>query len=134
LIHRRAKLQRLLAGLAMLAMGLMIFVPLLSRALVAFSTIPVMTMADGMVMPGMAPHQANLAFGQRNRGAPHDPAPPSTDACGYCSLLFHSPALAATVPVLPPALPPAATPLQSGAFRVLALRLPAQRSRGPPLA
>ncbi|KRE89484.1 hypothetical protein ASG87_03915 [Frateuria sp. Soil773] len=118
----------------MLALGLMLFAPLISRFLVAFSVVPAMTMTDGMAMPGMVQHQADHASGKRNHGAPHDPATPSTDACGYCSLLFHSPALTATVPVLPPALPATTALSQAMAFHAPALRLLDRRSRGPPMA
>jgi len=95
---------------------------------------PAMSMADCMDIPGMASSQADHASGKHVQDAVPDPASPSTDACGYCSLLFHSPALAATVPVLPAALPLTATALQARVFRISALRLPARRSRGPPLA
>jgi len=118
----------------MLATGLMLFAPLISRVLVAFSVMPAMTMADCTAMPSMAQHQADHTVGTQGRGAPQNPAPPSTDACGYCSLLFHTPVLAVTVPVLPPVLSPALAPLQARVFSIPAVHLPAQRSRGPPLA
>lgn len=117
----------------MLAVGLMLFAPLVSRVLVAFSVMPAMTMGHDMAMPGMVQHQADHASGKCNHDAPHDPAPPSTDACGYCSLLFHSPALTVTILVLPPAIPATAAPWESMVLRASALRLPARRSRGPPL-
>ncbi|HET6552801.1 MAG TPA: DUF2946 domain-containing protein [Dyella sp.] len=134
MIHRRAKSHRVVAWLALLAMGLMLFAPLVSRALESASAMPAMSMADCMDMPGMAPNQADHASGKHHQEAARDPASPSTDACGYCSLLFHSPALAVTVPVLPVALPLTAAALQVRIFRIPALRLPARRSRGPPLA
>lgn len=118
----------------MLAMGLMLFAPLVSRVLVTLSVMPAMTMADDMAMPGMDTSHAHHAPDNCSHGAPHDPAPPSTDACGYCSLLFHSPALAVTVPVLPPALPTATALPQAMVFRAPALERLDRRSRGPPLA
>ena len=117
----------------MLAIGLMLFAPLVSRILVAMSIMPTMSMADGMAMQGVAESQAHHASDKSN-GAPHDPAPPSTDACGYCSLLFHSPAVAVTIPALPLVLPTTSAPLQGVVFRMSALRRLERRSRGPPLA
>lgn len=133
MLHRRAKRHRIVAWLARLAVGMMLFAPLVSRVLVAFSVMPAMTMAHDMAMPGMVQHQADHASANGNH-APHDPAPPSTDACGYCSLLFHSPALTVTVLVLPQVIPPTAVRWEATALRASALRLPARRSRGPPLA
>ena len=45
----------------MLAMGLMLFAPLVSRVLVALSVMPTMTMAGDMAMPGMAQSHAHHA-------------------------------------------------------------------------
>lgn len=114
----------------MLAVSLLLFAPSVSRVLVAFSPMPAMSMAAGV-----AQHHAVHAPGKCAHDPLHGPALPSTDACGYCSLLFHSPALAATVLVLLPlALPAATAHAQAMAFHAPVLRLLDRRSRGPPLA
>lgn len=80
----------------MLAMALIVVMPVLSRSL------------PMVAMPGMgADCPVHHADGSKHPSSPHTPVDP-TERCGYCALLHHSPALAAsTVIHLPPAAPPA---------------------------
>lgn len=134
IVFRKRSCRRLVAWVAIAAMGLLMVLPTVSRSLEALSLVPAMDMSmsthGGMNMskvPDCPAHQA----GERHHRTPEAP---STDACGYCSLMFHSPALAwATLPLLP-ALP--STPLRAHVIVPAApTLLPlVRRSRGPPLA
>jgi len=134
--RRRTSAQRFVAWLALAAMALIAVVPTVSRSLVALSLAPPMSMAmdGGMAMPGMAHDPASHAAGRRGHAMPHAPVPPSTDACGYCVLMYHSPALAAVALVLLPLRLPALAPVRPAARRAPVPRRLDVRSRGPPLA
>lgn len=73
--------RRLVAGLAFVAIWLTIVAPVVSRVLPAVS---------------VAPAASDMACAEHMGNAP-DPAkhpnPPTTDKCGYCNLIGHSPVL-----------------------------------------
>jgi len=129
----------MVAWLAIAAMGLLALVPTVSRVLASPTTAAIMAMDMAMPMPGDAAKASDADCPTHHAGHEHRQAPPdagqpqSMDACGYCSLMSHSPALMASALVLPPALPvvspsilhvvpdaPSAAPLVT-------------HSRGPPL-
>lgn len=132
IVFRKRSRRRLVAWMAIAAMGLLMVLPTVSRSLEALSLVPPMGSMQGAMDMPMAPDcPAHQAGESHHHGTP---AAPSTDACGYCSLMFHSPALAwATLPLLP-ALP--STPLRAQSVVPDAPTLPplTRRSRGPPLA
>ncbi|RDI99161.1 DUF2946 domain-containing protein [Dyella solisilvae] len=121
----------MIAWLAIAAMGLLALVPTVSRVLESPVALHVMAMDMDMAMGADCPEQH---ASQDHRHAPPDSGQlPSTDACGYCSLISHSPALMAAALVLPPALPaasPAITRVAPDAPSVAPLDV---HSRGPPL-
>lgn len=111
-------------------MGLLMAAPTVSRTLMALSVIPAMQMSGPEMSPAAGPADADV----HHHGAPRTPAPPTTDACGYCSLMFHSPALATVALVL---LQPRLSPASPQAPHGVATPVPGWldlRSRGPPWA
>lgn len=112
------------AWLAMFAMWLTIVAPVVSQTIAAASWSP--------DLGGWCDGHAGLV----NHPAPHqtDPHAPTTDKCGYCGLLGHSPTLAGTswqplLPVWQDASTLAAPPTRKAHItRVLLAAAP----RGPP--
>lgn len=114
--------RRVVAWLAFVAIWLTIVAPVVSRVMPVQAAMPAMA---GMACPEHMGHATDP-------GTPH-PHPPSTEKCGYCTLIGHSPVLAtaAWVPALLPqtAFLPAAFPDESHVRRHSLL---APTSRGPP--
>ena len=84
----------------MLALGLLLFVPTISRTVQALEQHP----PSGIDCP-------EHAMGMAHHSGKHDPAGAheALDACGYCSLFHDSPALLWAVAVLPPRVPASPT-------------------------
>ncbi|WP_157214241.1 DUF2946 family protein, partial [Pseudomonas agarici] len=94
--------QRFATWLAMLALGLLLFVPTISRTVQALEHQP----PDGA---WCSQHVMNAAGHQHSVGEPgHGGVHEALDACGYCSLFHDSPALLWAVTILAPQVPAAA--------------------------
>ncbi|WP_248768225.1 DUF2946 domain-containing protein [Pseudomonas sp. MWU12-2345] len=91
--------QRFATWMAMLALGLLLFVPTISRTVQALEHQP----PSGIECPAHAMDMSHPSGGHEHNGT-HE----TLDACGYCSLFHDSPALLWAVAVLPPLVP--ATP------------------------
>jgi len=118
LLHRRAQ-RSAVTWLALFALGLILCVPTISRTL-AFA-----------LNAGTAVDCA--MHGSMHQGGQSPDAPQTLDACGYCTLMCHSPVLTTGLTFTVPALP--AAPLAIRDLR-RAAPLPVlleQRSRGPPV-
>ncbi|MDP2244346.1 DUF2946 family protein [Pseudomonas sp.] len=111
------------AALGLLALALIVLAPLFSQLRAApqeWSWLAELACHDGVAQ---APEQRTML-----------PQASMLDACGYCSLLIHSPALGGHVFALAVHAPHAAlSPVQWRGPR-LALRFPAAQSRAPPAA
>jgi hypothetical protein len=108
----------------MAALALLLVVPTVSRTLVALSA--------ASSACATCPDQAAT---DTHPPAHHDPmAPAALDACGYCTLMSHSPvlttALVALLPAVPASRPATTLVIQSAPL----VRLPDARPRGPPLS
>lgn len=122
-VSRKRAQRGLFAWLAIAALGLLLVAPTVSRTLAAMS--PALT-ADA---PGMGHGSSDT-----HPAAHQDPAAPHPmDACGYCTLMSHSPAVTAvamaSLTALPASLPVMAL-LPQRAPQLLPLDT---RPRGPPL-
>lgn len=125
---RKRTTQRFIAWLAIAAMALLAFAPTVSRTLL--SPTAAHDMGMGMAMDHSA-HHASHGHRQPGPDAPsHDP----TDACGYCSLISHSPAVLAAAPSLPPALAPVSFSIALVAANADSAMPLDVHSRGPPRA
>jgi hypothetical protein len=127
----------MVAWLVIAAMGLLALVPTVSRVLASPTTAAIMAMDMAMPMDAAKASDADCPThlaGHDHRQAPPDAGQPlSMDACGYCSLMSHSPALLASALVLPPALPivsPSIAHVVPDASSAAPL---VTHSRGPPL-
>ncbi|NWA00157.1 DUF2946 domain-containing protein [Pseudomonas gingeri] len=100
-MRRTRTQQRFATWLAMLALGLLLFVPTISRTVQALEHQP----PSGAWCPEhvMAGAQHQHPAGDSGHGGVHE----ALDACGYCSLFHDSPALLWAVAVLPPRVPAA---------------------------
>ena len=117
LLHKRAQC-RGVTWLALFALGLILFVPTISRTLASASA----TTGMNCSMHGGTPHHS------------HSPATPLTlDACGYCTLMCHSPALTMGVTLTVPVLLVAPLAIRGSRQDTPLGVLLEQRSRGPPL-
>jgi hypothetical protein len=108
-----------------MALALVIAAPTVSRTLQVWSpdAVAAVLVSDCPEHAAHAPHP----------GTPDHPGLPDGDACGYCTLMGHSPPLASGVALL--VLPLSSAPL-SIAFLSASAPTPAQldqRSRGPPV-
>jgi len=111
------------AALGLLALALLILAPLFSQLRAPPQ--------DWSWLAELACHEGAIQASGHNPLLPQSDA---LDACGYCSLLVHSPALAGHVFALAVHAPHAAlSPVQWRGPR-LALRFPAAQSRAPPAA
>lgn len=124
MVVRRRPYRRFVAWLASVALGLLMLTPTVSRTLVSMSLVPAMDMAADCSMHHAGGHA----------GAPHRPVPPSVDDCGYCTLLYHSPALTWVVAVLTPVVPAVLPAVSHTAPTAPTLRPLDVRSRAPPRA
>jgi hypothetical protein len=118
MIRKRAP-QRFVAWLALAAMWLVAFAPVISQTLLAAP-------ATGIESGWCGAHPPPVT--------PDSPQPPVANPCGYCDLLGHNPVLLGVARVA--ALPPLAT--YSPPVRRQALHAPTQpprihAPRGPPL-
>ncbi|HUH30917.1 MAG TPA: DUF2946 domain-containing protein [Rhodanobacter sp.] len=123
-VFRRRTQRGFIAWLAMAALALLLVVPTVSRTLVALSAASSACAA--------CPDQATT---DTHPPAHHDPmAPSALDACGYCTLMSHSPvlttALVSLLPAVPASLPATTLVIQSAPL----VPLPDARPRGPPLS
>ncbi len=121
-LHCRRTHRGFALWLAQLALGLLLFAPTISRTLASLS--PDLDLGTWCVGHTLTPHHAT----------PGDPAPSHTDdACGYCTLMCHSPALTADIVLHVPLLPvePLAMTSRQPAFHQHAPL--DRRSRGPPV-
>ena len=122
-LHCRRTHRGFALWLAQLALGLLLFAPTISRTLESLS--PDLDLGAWCVGHTLSTQHAE---------SPGDPMPSHTDdACGYCTLMCHSPALTADV-VLQVAMLPAES-LATAAHRPTFYQLAPldQRSRGPPV-
>lgn len=120
---RKRSYQRLIAWLALVALGVAVAMPTVSRALVSPAARSAITAEKGCTA-----HQRETAPGQ-------DPPPGhGLDACGYCSLVNHHPVVmgAAMAPLRSLLAAPAAA--RHGDLQVPSPTPPEAHSRGPPLA
>ncbi|NWB95524.1 DUF2946 domain-containing protein [Pseudomonas gingeri] len=86
--------------LAMLALGLLLFVPTISRTVQALEQQPGGAWCPMHAMDSSQPHS-----GESGHAGTHD----MLDACAYCSLFHDSPALPWAIAVLPPLVPATST-------------------------
>lgn len=128
LIHPRAQ-RDLVKWLAFVAMALIIVAPSVSRLRQALS--PATMAMDMAAMGSDCPSRASEGR------APHMPEHPGMpmegDACGYCTLMCHNPALASAITLIVLPLPRAPFSVFFGSTRAPALALLERRSRGPPI-
>lgn len=111
--------------LALVALGLILFVPSISRVLYAWST-------QGTAMVSMANDHSGRTR-HEHPGMPSQPGMPTNgDVCGYCTLMCHSPVLASDLDftILPLPKPPYLT--TPGKVRAPVTASLERRSRGPP--
>ena len=113
--------------LALVALGLVLFVPSISRVLYAWS-------AQGTAMVSMANEHASRTH-HEHPGMPGHPGPgmpTNGDVCSYCTLMCHSPVLASGLAftILPLPKTPYLTTL--GKVRAPVAALLERHSRGPP--
>jgi hypothetical protein len=121
LLRRRAQ-RNAVTWLALFALSLILFVPTISRTLNVGSSMG-MAMGGDCPIHGAVPHH----------GQPPD-ANQTLDACGYCTLMCHSPVLTTGLTLTVPALPAAPLALRDHRHDAPRAFLLEQRSRGPPLA
>jgi len=120
LLHKRAQ-RSAVTWLALFALGLILFVPTISRT-VAFASIAGTAMGMDCAMHGAMHHG----------GQPPD-APQALDACGYCTLMCHSPVLTTGLTLTVPSLPAAPLAIRDRRRDAPLPVLLEQRSRGPPV-
>ncbi|WP_157971311.1 DUF2946 family protein [Dyella sp. C9] len=122
-MHRRSPRRRFAAWLALVAIGLLLFAPTVSRTLLAMSAAP--DLGAWCTGHGL----------DRPHGQPATPEQSVTgDACDYCVLLGHGPALASTFGVAIHALAPASLALPAATAPAPPPTPLTLHSRGPPLA
>ena len=101
-MHRTRTQKRFTTWLAMLAMGLLLFAPTISRTAQALEHQPASAMQCAEHVMSDDHHMG---------GAAHAGGQNSLDACAYCSLLHDNPVLLLAVAVLSPLVPVAAVTL-----------------------
>jgi len=111
--------------LALVALGLVLFVPSISRVLYAWST-------QGDAMVSMANDHSSHTRHEHPGMPGHPGMPANGDVCGYCTLMCHSPVLASGIAftILPLPKTPYLATLRK--VRAPAAVLLERRSRGPP--
>jgi hypothetical protein len=125
-IHKRAH-RGLVAWLAFVALALAMFAPSFSRLLQPVHGHSVVAASTG----DCPEHQAHVP----HPGMPEHPGMPADDeACGYCTLMCHSPALASGVSFIVFPVPAAPFSVAFGGVEAPVPLLLDQRSRGPPVA
>jgi hypothetical protein len=122
-VLKRAAQQRFVAWMALAAMALVVFMPVLSRAMPAGAPMMGMTADCGMDMDHAVHGHPAMP------GHPDDP----TARCGYCVLLTHTPVVSAGVAVLlAPVNLPALAPQTTLPRNATSTPLLSARPRGPP--
>lgn len=125
MIHKRSH-RGLVAWLAFVALGLALFAPSFSKVLQPGHGNDAVAMSMG-VCPEHAAHLPHA-------GMPEHPGAPSDDeACGYCTLMCHSPALTSGLSFAVPPLPATPFSVAFGGTQAPVPPLLDQRSRGPPV-
>lgn len=116
-VVRGSARQHPFAWLAMLAMGLLLIAPDVSRLLPAAP----------MPMEIAAPHPGHADGGQPDKHAGH-----GVDACGYCTLMAHGAVGSGTVAFTVPAIPAAAMAVRPAGRHIANLIIWRKHARGPP--
>jgi hypothetical protein len=120
-LPRSAIHRRLTAWLALVALGLLLVAPTLSRTQAALAAVP--DLGAWCTGHGL----------DRTHGTPSTPEHPADeDACGYCVLLGHSPALTGSFVAFVHALEPAYPLVREARLAAPYLRALPLHSRGPP--
>jgi hypothetical protein len=125
-MSRRAMQRRFMAWLAIAAMALVAFAPGISQYLVAVHAMP--------SVDALCPeHAAHMLHAHADHGAPDKQAGEHGDACGYCTLLSHSPVTPTVFPWLAIATPmPAQAPARMPSIRGDRTDILSAEPRGPP--
>lgn len=124
--HKRTQ-RGLVRWLAFMALALIVFAPTVSRTLDARAQD-----REAAVLDSNCPGDGDAAR-THHSGMPEHPALPDGDACGYCTLMSHSPPLASGLAFLFFPLPPAPYSAPFGGAPAPAPGRLDQRSRGPPV-
>jgi Protein of unknown function (DUF2946) len=126
-MSRRAIQRRFVAWLAIAAMALVAFAPGISQYLVA---VHAMSSVDAL-----CPEHAVLAHqGHSDHGSPDKPSGEHGDACGYCTLLSHSPVTPTVFRLATIAMPVHAdAPIRVSAIHSDAAVILSAEPRGPPV-
>lgn len=111
------------AALSLLALALLILAPLFSQLRAPPQ--------DWSWLAELACHEGRIQATGHN---PLSPQPDALDACGYCSLLIHSPALAGQGVVVATFAPVVPLSSECGFSPCLIRLFPAAQSRAPPAA
>lgn len=120
---RKRSYQRFIAWLAVVAMGMVVVLPTVSRALASPATLSAVATGEG------------CAAHQREAAPRRDPLPShGTDACGYCTLASHSPVVMGHAIAPLRSLPATPFAAQYGDLQIPSPISPEAHSRGPPLA
>lgn len=126
-MSRRAIQRRFVAWLAIAAMALIAFAPGVSQYLVA---VHAMSSVDALCPE----HAMQAQHDHSNHGGPDKQTGGHGDACGYCTLLSHSPVTPTVFRLLAIAVPtPADAPIRVPAIHSDSAVILSAQPRGPPL-
>lgn len=125
-VIRKRTQRKLVTWLAFVALGLILFAPSISRSLQIWASDH-----DRVALTSDCPEHAAHPH---HSGMPEHPSVPEKDStCGYCTLMYHSPALTLGVAFIVPPLTPVPFLAIFHDARAPAPAQLNQRSRGPPV-